>query len=168
MGTQPQGRGTLHTHTHQHASDKHKHTMPRDNQDNRNRKDVLQSCISRGDHTSSTHSLIIRNKRSPKTGKETQQDPLGGHSSPNRSHEPVQHLFVRTRSGSSTLASIDINVQLPQPNRQSSAATIRTRPGADAHAKLDSPNETVQRDGRSPRNTNAAPNTRRQQGAARH
>jgi hypothetical protein len=79
----PQGRGKSYTHTYPNASDKHDHTTPREYQDSKNHKDVLHNSNSRGDYTSSTHSLIIQYNRSPKTGKKPQQYTFGNHPPPN-------------------------------------------------------------------------------------
>ncbi len=151
----------MHSHPHQHTPDTHKHTMPKANNCNINCKDVLQSYNNRRDHTSSAQLGIIRNKRSPNTGKNHSRKLRG----PLPPEQKTRASPTSARQDSTRklhyLASTDRNVHPPQPDGQSSAATIRSRPAADAHAKLDSPNETVQGDGRRPRHTNAAPSTRR-------
>ena len=73
----PRGKGKSHTHTYPHASDKHDHATPIESQDNKNNKNVLHNSNSQGDYTSSTHSLIIQYNRSPKTGKNHNNTPLG-------------------------------------------------------------------------------------------
>ena len=70
------GSETTHTYTHQYAPNTQKQMLPIDVQCNRNHKNVLHKYTCRRDHTSSTLSKIIRNNRSPKTGKKHIKTPL--------------------------------------------------------------------------------------------